>query len=224
MTPAEQHKGKKEEINKGNLSMRRNYFLVPGFYCTPGKEILHCKSGTRLYNSIPRWLIPYYVLAFCFILLSCFSAAGAEDDTPVWDGTRSILIQRGTEQIAVFNAEIVADGEAMRQGLSDRSSMSSAHGMLFILDSSVKHFFWMQGMEFPIDILFFDEDKNLTEVLPNFMPCKICLSHKAPVHTAYALEINAGLAEAFGIKTGDRFVYKNKQEEAHYQEHRTNGF
>ncbi len=98
----------------------------------------------------------------------------------------------------------------MQQGLSGRSSMPDDRGMLFILDSGAEHSFWMKGMEFPIDILFFAEDKSLTEILPKLMPCKECPTYKAPAHTAYALEINAGLAEALGLKTGDRFVYENK--------------
>ena len=42
------------------------------------------------------------------------------------------------------------------------------------------------------------------------MPCKECTKYKAPANTAYALEINAGMAEALGIKTGDRLVFANK--------------
>ena len=152
----------------------------------------------------------YRVLVLCFLLLLLFSTAVAADVTPVLDGAKKIFIQRGAEQVAVFNAEIVSDRKALQQGLSGRSPMPDDRGMLFILDSSVEHFFWMKGMEFPIDILFFAEDKSLTKVLPKIMPCKECPTYKAPVHTAYALEINAGLAEALGVKTGDRFVYGHK--------------
>ena len=90
----------------------------------------------------------YHVLVLCFLLLSLFSAAGAADVTPVQEGARKIFIQRGPEQIAVFNVEIVSDKKALQQGLSGRSSMPDDRGMLFILDSSVEHFFWMKGMEF----------------------------------------------------------------------------
>jgi hypothetical protein len=152
----------------------------------------------------------YQVFFLCFLLLSLMPAADAAEITPVEYGARKLFIQRGAEQIAVFNSEIVSDKKAMQQGLSGRPPMSDDRGMLFILDSSAEHFFWMKGMEFPIDILFFAEDKSLTEILPKLMPCKECPTYKAPVHTAYALEINAGLAEALGVKTGDRFVYGNE--------------
>ena len=211
---AEEHKGKGEGYKIRNLGIRRTYPLATGAYYSPREdEMFAHKRNTipHLHDGVARrFFSTYHVLVLCFLLLSGFSAAGAADDTPTGDRAKKILIQRGPAQIAVFNVEVVADEETMRQGLSGRSSMPAGHGMLFILDSSTEHYFWMQGMEFPIDILFFDEDKNLTEVQPNFMPCKICLLCKAPSHTAYALEINAGLAEALGIKTGDKFVYENK--------------
>jgi len=151
-----------------------------------------------------------HAFPFFPLLLFIFWAAGAAGAAAANAKAEKIFIQRDYEKIAVFAVEIVSDKKAMQQGLSDRSPMPDDRGMLFILDSSFEHFFWMKGMEFPIDILFFAEDKSLTEVLPKLMPCKECPTYKAPVHTAYVLEINAGLAEALGIKTGDRFFYENK--------------
>lgn len=141
-----------------------------------------------------------------FLIFWAAGTAGAATDTKA----EKISLQRDAENIAVFTIEIVSDKKTKQQGLSGRSPMPDDRGMLFILDSSVEHFFWMKGMEFPIDILFFSEDKSVTEVLPKLMLCKECPTYKAPVHTAYALEINAGLAEVLGVKTGDRFVYENK--------------
>jgi uncharacterized membrane protein (UPF0127 family) len=172
-----------------------------------GKRIKKMKNVIR--NCVGAFSA-YHDLVLYFLLFSLYSAAYAADVTPVNDGARRIFMQRGTEQIAVFDSEIVSDRKAMQQGLSGRSSMPDDHGMLFVLDSSTEHSFWMKGMEFPVDILFFAEDKSLTEVLSKLMPCKECQSYKAPVHTAYALEINAGLAEALGVRKGDRFVCETK--------------
>jgi len=152
----------------------------------------------------------YHVsVLFCLLLLG-FSASAAIEITPAAERSKKIFIQRGSEQVAVFTVEIVSDRKALQQGLSGRSFMPDDHGMLFILDSSTEHSFWMKGMKLPIDILFFAEDKSLTEVLPKLGTCKECPTYKAPAHTAYALEINAGLAEALGVRKGDRLVYENK--------------
>jgi uncharacterized membrane protein (UPF0127 family) len=151
----------------------------------------------------------YRVLMLCLLLLPSFSAAGAADIAQVREEVK-ISIQRGTGRIAVYSVEIVSDRKALQKGLSDRAFMPDDHGMLFVLDSGAEHSFWMKGMKFPIDILFFNEDRNLTAILPKLTPCKECPTYKAPDNTAFALELNAGVAEAMGFRTGDRFVYENK--------------
>ena len=69
----------------------------------------------------------------------------------------------------------------------------------FMLCTGVKRCFW-----------FFNKDKTLIEIMPGLLPCVACAKHKAPAGTAYALEINTGMADKFDIKTGDRLVYTDK--------------
>jgi len=153
------------------------------------------------------WQCSVFALSF---LLLFFSVAEAADKTIAAGGAEKISIQRGPEQIAVFTVETVSEQKAMQKGLAERSSIHGDCGMLFILDSSRTHFFWMKGMEFAIDILFFSKDKTLIEIMPGLLPCVECPKHKAPEGTTYALEIKAGMADIFGIKTGDRLVYTDK--------------
>jgi uncharacterized protein len=148
--------------------------------------------------------------ALSLLLLLFFSDAEAADKTIAAGGVEKIAIQRETQQIAVFTVETVSEQKAMQKGLAERPSIHRNCGMLFILDSSQTHFFWMKGMEFAIDILFFNKDKTLIEIMPGLLPCVACAKHKAPAGTAYALEINTGMADKFDIKTGDRLVYTDK--------------
>jgi uncharacterized membrane protein (UPF0127 family) len=155
-------------------------------------------------------LSQYSFFALFLLLLLFFSASEAADKTSATDGAKKISIQRGTEQIAVFAVETVSEQKAMQKGLAERLSICDDCGMLFILDGSRTHFFWMKGMEFGLDILFFSKDKTLIEIMPGLLPCVSCMKHKAPEGTAYALEINAGMVDIFGIKRGDRLVYTDK--------------
>jgi len=152
-------------------------------------------------------LLLYHTLFLTLFLLSPLSAATA-GAAP--GGINIIFLQRGTEQIAVFTIETVADQKAVQKGLAERAPMPDDFGMLFILDSTLEQFFWMKGMEFPLDILFFDKNKKLVEILPDLLPCDKCTKYKAPANTAYALELSAGIAAALGIKTGDEFVFRDK--------------
>jgi uncharacterized membrane protein (UPF0127 family) len=139
-----------------------------------------------------------------------FGAAGAIGAAATTDTAEKISVQRDSERVALFTVEMVSDKKAMQQGLSGRYPMPDDHSMLFILDSTAEHFFWMNGMEFSVDILFFDRDKRLIELLPELTLCEECTAYKTPVGTSNVLEINAGMADALGIKTGDDLVFTDK--------------
>jgi len=146
-------------------------------------------------------------LLMIFFLLLFFAGPGPAAATSPLEGLKTIAIQRGRERIAVFKVETVSDEKKRVKGLSQRPPLPDDYGMLFLLDSTLTQFFWMKGMEFPIDILFFDKDNRLLEIMPDLPPCEECVKYKAPANTASALEINAGMADALGIKIGDGFVF-----------------
>lgn len=77
--------------------------------------------------------------------------------------------------------------------------------MLFPLDEAPTAF-WMNGMRFPIDILFFDRSMSLISAVKGLSPCDRCELHPAPSNAAYALEINAGLTDALGLLPGDMLL------------------
>ena len=112
--------------------------------------------------------------------------------------------------MTVLNVETVSRQAELRKGLAGRTRILDDFGMLFILDSTREQFFWMKGMKFPLDILFFDREKILTAILKNLTPCEECTKYRAPAHTAYALEINGGVADILGVKEGDRIVFSDK--------------
>ncbi|MDH4232714.1 MAG: DUF192 domain-containing protein [Nitrospirota bacterium] len=125
-------------------------------------------------------------------------------------GVKKISIRRSSTPVAVFAVETVSGQKEKEKGLAERAPIPSDCGMLFILDAARPQFFWMKGMKFSLDILFFNKDKILTGILPGLRPCTECTIYKAPEGTAYALEIKAGMADKLGIKTGDRLEYENR--------------
>lgn len=112
--------------------------------------------------------------------------------------------------IVRFQAETVSDMESSRLGLSGRHDMPEDHGMLFIMNDNEEIFFWMRGMRFSLDILFFDKDRRVTEIFHNLLPCDNCPLIKPSKPAFYALEINAGMAKKHGIRIGDRFEFENR--------------
>lgn len=105
-----------------------------------------------------------------------------------------------------FFVEVVRDIQDIEKGLAHRESMPEAHGMLFLLDPSREHAFWMKGMKFALDIIFIGEDMQLIEIIENLRPCGECPVYVPKGQPAYALELNAGMARKYNLSVGDTMV------------------
>jgi len=106
-----------------------------------------------------------------------------------------------------FNAEIADTLSLRMKGLSGRRRLADNAGMLFIFPTVSEQSFWMKDMNFPIDIIWILEGKVIgiekdvaTEPGKSVFALK---SYPSPGPIDQVLEINAGLAERYGIKAGD---------------------
>ncbi len=102
-----------------------------------------------------------------------------------------------------FDVEIAQTPEERSKGLMFREFMPENHGMLFAFDDDVPRSFWMKNTLIPLDIIFLDGNMTVVDV-KNAVPCveDPCSTYSA--HGKYVLEINAGLAEKYGIKSGSK--------------------
>lgn len=90
------------------------------------------------------------------------------------------------------------------EGLSDRASLGTNQGMLFLFARVGLYPFWMPRMHFPLDMVWI-RGKRVVEIhegvpapKPGETPVTI-----TPTETAdRVLEINAGMAERYGLKIG----------------------
>jgi uncharacterized protein len=108
----------------------------------------------------------------------------------------------------------LADTVAKRsQGLSGRTGLRDDQGMFFIFPYYAKQSFWMHDMNFPIDIVWIAGDEivdishNVPAPLPGQSDAELTLyTPSVPVNRV--LEINAGLAEKYGFKIGDKITLR----------------
>ena len=111
-----------------------------------------------------------------------------------------------------FDVEVAADADAQRRGLMFRDSMPADHGMLFVFDDFAPRAFWMKNTHIPLDILYFDQDYKLVSAALRTPPCHSagddCPIYPSTAPAKYVLELNAGTAEKFGVKTGDTLTVK----------------
>jgi uncharacterized protein len=105
-----------------------------------------------------------------------------------------------------FKADVADTGELQEKGLSGKKSLPEDRGMLFVFNAPDYHSFWMKEMQFPIDIIFINDDKVVT-VYENVEPPDSENSplplYKPTIPADKVLEINGGLSKQYNIKNGD---------------------
>lgn len=93
------------------------------------------------------------------------------------------------------------------QGLSLQKELPENHGLLFIFESEGRHPIWMKDMLFSIDVLWFNEKKELVFVYENFSPESFPLAVDSPVPSLFVLEVPAGFVKERGVKIGDTLSF-----------------
>ena len=107
--------------------------------------------------------------------------------------------------ISRFQVEIAKTPEQLRKGLSDRAYLAPRHGMLFLFPSVGVQSMWMPNMNFPLDIVWIDSNRNVVKIEENVSPCfenKNCKSYSSVYPVKYAIELNAGDASRIGLYVG----------------------
>ncbi len=163
---------------------------------------LRFTAFTRFTASLTLCLLPFTVLA----AETAVEKRAALEKVTIHkeSGPRHDRASKKTEE--TFLVEVVKDREGLKKGLSEREFMPEDHGMLFVIDSSQEHAFWMKGMRFPLDIIFLGENMHIIEILEDLQPCGNCPVYFPKGRPSYALEINAGLAKKLGLAIGDTLV------------------
>ncbi len=114
-------------------------------------------------------------------------------------------------KIAHINVVVdVATEEAQKaQGLSGRKSLGKDEGMLFVFDHLDKYSFWMKDMNFPIDIIWFNQNLKVVHIEKSLKPESYPESFAPDQNAKYVLEVVAGFSDQFNLKVGDSasFVY-----------------
>jgi hypothetical protein len=83
------------------------------------------------------------------------------------------------------------------------------HSMLFVFGAEEPRSFWMKNTRVPLDILYFDAERRLVSLHSRVPPCPDgaqCPSYTSEGAAAFVLELNAGQADALGLRRGDELV------------------
>ncbi len=104
-----------------------------------------------------------------------------------------------------FNVEVAKTPTEMTRGLSNRIFLNSDDGMLFVFDAENIPYFWMKDMQFPLDIIWINQNMKIIGVEKKLQPCNpsYCGLFKPNSKVKYVMEINGNQSEQYNFKAGD---------------------
>ena len=116
----------------------------------------------------------------------------------------NIVIQKKNETTIKLVVKIPTSKSQHNQGLMYIEKLDGYDGMLFDFGENQYLNMWMKNTFIPLDILFFDSDRNLINIIENTIPCdQTSLGSRMPAR--YVLEVASGIVKKFGITVGDHF-------------------
>ena len=166
-------------------------------------------STTRGIDRLEILTFKVFVLALLFVLATSVYAERS---------TEHLIVARGADVIASFEVEIASDIESRRVGLMWRSGLAAQKGMLFDFGQQQAIYMWMKNTLMPLDMLFITEDFEIVFIKHKAQPHALKLVSAATA-VRYVLELNAGVANAFGIVVGDKIDWIGNRGSSGLQDH-----
>jgi len=126
---------------------------------------------------------------------------------------KKVEVEIGTNLLSVD----IADNNCKRElGLSNRISIKSEGGMIFIFEKAGNYGFWMKDMNFPIDILWINDDFNVVGIEKDVSTSTYPKSFGEGYSAKYVLELSAGYSDKNNIKVGNKIFFRKIQEKIRF--------
>lgn len=90
------------------------------------------------------------------------------------------------------------------EGLAVTDTLLDHQAMLFVFDQPGIYPFWMKDMQFSIDIIWLNEDKEVVYMHPSAQPEDYPKSYHPYTEALYVLEVVDGFINEHGIERGEK--------------------
>lgn len=105
-----------------------------------------------------------------------------------------------------FSLQVATTESDKERGLSGQTDLDQYGGMIFIFPTPAKYGFWMKEMNFPIDILWFDDALTLIHIEKNVSPASYPTVFAPRQEARYVVELNANMVDRVGLTLGDKMT------------------
>jgi uncharacterized membrane protein (UPF0127 family) len=104
---------------------------------------------------------------------------------------------------AFLSVTVADEPHEWRQGLSGTRQLENQTGMLFVFAEEDRYGMWMKDMNYPIDILWIDNNFSVVHIEENVAPETYPKVFSSPELARFVLEVPAFTAETFKLEVGD---------------------
>ena len=123
-------------------------------------------------------------------------------DYPITTNSDTSILNFNGEEIRVT---LAVSPSARTKGLSGRLGLAEGTGMLFIFERAGNHGIWMKEMNFPIDILWLDEELRVVHIKERAEPSSYPETFRPSLPARYVLEVPAGFVKEKTVILGSQF-------------------
>jgi uncharacterized membrane protein (UPF0127 family) len=159
-----------------------------------------------------RWIVWVIIgVAGIGILLLAMPQKTEKNSTPMApmfkkQGELTLNGKDGKSSITI-DIEIADDDSKREVGMMGRPTMEDKQGMLFVFQEEYRASFWMKNTILPLDMLFINKEGTVITIHKNTTPFSE-QTYSASGMTLFVLEVNAGFTDKYGVKEGDRMIWK----------------
>ncbi|MFP4022596.1 MAG: DUF192 domain-containing protein [Candidatus Paceibacterota bacterium] len=147
---------------------------------------------TKKAIGVAKWLLAGFV--FVALTLVIYLNLSSEDDVDLEE------VMLGGVSIKV---EVVETKAELIKGLSGRSAIGPADGMLFVFSDEDRHGIWMKDMKFAIDIIWINSGGEVVAILEDVSPDTYPKVFRPQEPASYVLETEAGMIKENNWSEGD---------------------
>lgn len=106
-----------------------------------------------------------------------------------------------------YNVAVSDTSYTKMKGLSGKTSLAQNQGMIFVFEEPGIEGFWMKDMNFPIDIIWIDENLAVNHIEKSVSPATYPTILYPESKAKYVLEVSAGQSDVIGLKLGDKIEF-----------------
>ena len=107
----------------------------------------------------------------------------------------------------VFTARVVKSQDHREKGLSGTRSLRESQAMIFVFPIQEKWSISMKGMNYPLDIIWLDDEKNVIFIVKNADPESYPKRFSPRSDAKYVVEVPAGTVAKKSITIGTAAIF-----------------